>query len=123
MDRELKFIENFQSSLYLLLKTEILDFDSMLFKLSPIDEEYKPKGLGGDFLRSRHWSRISPDFNKSDWTFNEVLDILQTGFNNFPLWVELQHVDDFVEVRFSKRYRKYRDLHNKEFDFPPFRVL
>lgn len=123
MDRESFFLDNFRKSLSILLSNNDLKYNTLKFKLTPTEETNKPSNLGGDFLRSRHWSRKAPGFDRSDWSFHEVLDIISLGMNLFPLWIELYLYENYIELKFSKRFRKYRDLHNVQYGLPPFKII
>lgn len=123
MDREIFFVNNLKGTLAVLVNDNNLNYSTLKFKLTPIDEPNKPNNLGGDWLCRRHWSRRNPNFDRKDWSFKEVIDLLYFGSNFFPLWIHVSLNDDYIELIFSRRYRKYKDLHYYEYGYPPFKII
>jgi hypothetical protein len=128
MDRETDFSNNFRKAIAAIVKdSTFTGFGNVRFKLTPVKESEMLKKSQSDSLFYRKSIRKNIDFEHTLFGFEETLEIFNLGINAFPLWAEIEQIKNSgglkFEIRFSLRFRKYEELNNQEYGFPPFKTI
>ncbi len=118
--RQKEFKSNLQKAVYELVDENTL-LDEIGFKISLIDEPNKNHNSIDDLMRLGLHTNI--DLKNRVWKIDEVIGTLTAPSDKFPLWIEVHLLDKkLIELRSSKRFRKFRELQNQEQGYPPFQI-
>ncbi len=119
--RGIEFIENFKKVLAK-IAPNTSDIETLRFKLTPVSEPNKTRGQGG-------WTALlvyifkHRDFETSTFNLEEPLIFLSQVNDRFPLWIHVYSSNGKIELKFSKRYRRFKELHHHDTGHPPFKII
>lgn len=104
---------------------ELNKLKGIKFKMIPITEEGKTQNSIDDVVRL--WAYHGIKFSDNLYPIEHLITVLSVVAPKFPLWIHINTstylVDKIIRLEVSMRFRKPSELHNKEFGFPPFKII
>ncbi|SDY05138.1 hypothetical protein [Hymenobacter psychrophilus] len=116
--RQKEFLSNLEKATGELIAAEENDLSPM-FQIVLMEESGRSKSSIDDVMEYGIFR--NNNFSEKTMTKYEVVELLTAPNDKFPLWIKIRlDVRGIIELTVSKRFRTFRELHNRETGHPPF---